>query len=168
MAIGAAWQETYLDLTRRRAMLVAQVEDIDKTLDGLMRLYKIDTQVATLAPLIQRPAFHDGLEGKTPAGGRFSSISVRWAVLWLLHDDLTEGGSTAEIAQRLIEDGVTSKSANFNSNVSAVLSAMRDRGEVRQDASRWILTEDGRQAWSHIRLSRVFNNPQQHNQAIPI
>jgi hypothetical protein len=163
--MGEAWEITIQDLGKRKAALEEELAEIELTLASLRKLYKVSSIPSheSLRP-ISPPPLYGGMtlpptRPSAPNAGRFSSISVRWAVLWLLNDDLTEGASTPEIAQHLLSDGVTSKSTNFNSNVSAVLSAMRDRGEVQQDATKWFLTDDGRQAWSHIRSSRVFNNP---------
>jgi chemotaxis receptor (MCP) glutamine deamidase CheD len=155
------WQETVRDLERRKMSLLQEIEDIEKTLAGLSRVYRFGQSTnGALAEqaLVQQASSESAV---TPPA-RFGSMSVRWGVLWLLNDDLAHGASTSEIAQKLVEGGVVSKSANFNSNVSAVLSAMRDRGEVLQNASTWLITEDGRQAWTHIRSSRVFlnSNPQ--------
>jgi hypothetical protein len=88
---------------------------------------------------------------------KYALISVRWAIL-----DLLAGSgplSTADIADILKRQGVTTKAANFLNNVSAVLSTTMKIGaqEVQQNPDgKWELTEKGKNAMSHIRTSPKF------------
>jgi hypothetical protein len=86
---------------------------------------------------------------------KYANISVRWAIL-----DVLESGplATADIADILKREGVTTKAANFTNNVSAVLSTtMKGVDEVRQTPDgKWELTEKGQNAIYHIRPSPKF------------
>lgn len=92
-----------------------------------------------------------------PASMKYANISVRWAILDLLHD--AGPMSTAEIAETLVDKGVQTKAANFANNVSAVLSTtMKEKhSEVEQLADgKWQLNENGRNAIIHIRTTTKF------------
>ncbi len=86
---------------------------------------------------------------------KYANISVRWAIL-----DVLESGplATADVADILKREGVTTRAANFTNNVSAVLSTtMKGADEVRQTPDgKWELTEKGQNAIFHIRLSPKF------------
>ncbi|HLY97685.1 MAG TPA: hypothetical protein VKT33_01330 [Candidatus Angelobacter sp.] len=89
---------------------------------------------------------------------RYENISVRWAILDLLHDS-EKAMTTSEIAESLKAAGVQTRAANFTNNVSAVLSTtMKEKHkEVQQlPDSRWELTENGIQAIEHIRTTSKF------------
>jgi hypothetical protein len=87
---------------------------------------------------------------------KYAKASVRWAILDLLANSTPL--NTPEIAEILKSEGVTTKAANFTNNVSAVLSStMKGVGEVRQTSDeKWELTEKGRNAIYHIRLTPKF------------
>lgn len=82
----------------------------------------------------------------------FKGLSVRWSILWLLFDYVSNPMPVSEIAQTLRQRGIESKSQNFNSNVSAVLSQMsaKDPPEVESDGGHFRLTKHGREIWSGI------------------
>jgi hypothetical protein len=61
---------------------------------------------------------------------------------------------TSQIAESLLKGGITTKGANFNANVSAVLSNMvREQIEVRSGDDGYERTSKGREAWLHIKDS---------------
>ena len=91
------------------------------------------------------------------ASQKYALISVRWAILDLLS---TSGPlNTADIADVLKREGVTTRAANFLNNISAVLSTTMKNGaqEVEQTSDgKWELTEKGKAAFGHIRTSPKF------------
>lgn len=93
----------------------------------------------------------------SPSKVNYANISVRWAILDLLH--ASEPKATSELAEALLAAGVKTKATNFANNVSAVLSTtMRDEhGEVNQlPDGRWTLTEKGNDAIEYIRTTPKF------------
>jgi hypothetical protein len=86
---------------------------------------------------------------------KYSNVSVRWAILDLLHD---KAMTTPELADALKAAGVESKAANFANNVSAVLSTtMKEAKEVQQlPDGRWELTATGIEKIEHIRTTPKF------------
>lgn len=98
-----------------------------------------------------------------PTAGKFSGMSVRWAILYLLSETSGPLG-TSEIAETLSKGGITSNAQRFAGNVSAVLSGMvNQRHEVEQIGSGYQITDQGRAAWEAIRRS-----PQWASRATPM
>jgi len=92
-----------------------------------------------------------------PTSDKYAFMSVRWAILDLLSS--SKPMNTAEIADALSASGVRTKAANFANNVSAVLSTnMKEQhDEVRQlPGGLWELTENGKRAIEHIRVTSKF------------
>lgn len=103
---------------------------------------------------IEREASASKEEFNSQSSNRFAGLSMRWAALWVLAE-ATEPLPTAIIAAELDKNGIVSKSANFVSNISAVLSAMtRDRNEVNQIDGKWQITDHGREVWKRISDAR--------------
>lgn len=83
--------------------------------------------------------------------GKYSGLSVRWAILFLLSEAVAPMG-TAEIADALTKGGVHSNAQRFVGNVSAILSGMvKERGEVVQEESGYSITPHGRDVWDGIK-----------------
>jgi hypothetical protein len=93
-----------------------------------------------------------------PLNPSYAYISVRWAILDLLHD--SEGMTTSEIAEALKASGVQTKAANFVNNVSSVLTTTMQKGhkEVEQSTEgKWSLTQVGVSAIEYIRTTPKFH-----------
>jgi hypothetical protein len=89
-------------------------------------------------------------------GRRFSVMSVRWAILILL-DEAKSPMSQAELTEALESEGIRAKSkaTNFGNNVSAVLSNMKSpRNEIEVVEGKYEITEKGRSAIHHIKITR--------------
>jgi pyridoxal/pyridoxine/pyridoxamine kinase len=120
----------------------------------LARLKEQNNTIASLS----RELYGDGAPVFTKqTSNRYATISVRWAIL-----DLLSGSgalTSADIADILKREGVTTKAANFQNNISAVLSTTMKTGaqEVQQTLDgKWELTEKGKNAAFHIRSSTKF------------
>jgi hypothetical protein len=138
------------DLDLRKQRLKIEIEDLDRAIAVVRQAMPGESQI----PLgITTPS--NVQAGTISKPNAFLGISVRWAILWLLGDIADKPLTTAQIADELRIGGITSTASKFNSNVSAVLSVAKNKGEVRQlDDSTWELTDVGRSAWNHIKATR--------------
>lgn len=130
------------------------VAELDQLIAGMSKNYEEPIPGEVPAPATPKPTNNKaGVPSRSPHHSvRFATISVRWAILYLL--DEHESLSTAEIADALQAGGIRSRASNFNNNVSAVLSNMKTgRDEVDQAGDKWIITETGRSAINHIRAN---------------
>jgi hypothetical protein len=137
------------DLQRQRDLYHLKINEINQAIASLHRLIP-DEAKQELPPVI-----YSNTTAVPPPPGKFSGMSVRWAILNLLSEVATGPMSTGEIAAALREGGITSGAANFAGNVSAVLSVMgKQKGEVTSVENGWVISPIGRQAWAHIRAKR--------------
>ncbi len=149
-------EKTMANLEQYRAVL----DDLMKQRNQLQfRMGEIDAAVAALrrlmpdAPSAPQPDSQATL--LLASDGRYSGMSVRWAVLALLSEDAIAPMGTGQIAEALRAGGLTSGGKSFASNVSAVLSGMKsERGEIIPSEKGWIISEKGKEAWVHIKASR--------------
>jgi len=123
-----------------------------------LHIKELNSSITTLQKSLNHEAspfrsFHAPLR---PPHLKYANISVRWAILDLLHD--SKAMTTPEIADALKAAGIESKAANFANNVSAVLSTtMTKHNEVQQlPGGRWELTENGIKAIEYIRTTPKF------------
>ena len=146
------------DLVKQKNELQFKIGEIDAAVSALRRLMPIEEQ----------PRQKD-LQQSLPMvkHGRYSEMSVRWAILALLAEEAEGPLSTGQIAIKLIEGGVTSESRHFGANVSAVLSKMNhERKELESSPDGWRITEAGKTAWIHIKASREQKQFQPSTDAI--
>ena len=93
--------------------------------------------------------------------GKYSNMSVRWAILNLLAEDAAAPMPTSEVAEALQEGGISSRGKNFSSNVSAVLSQMtRERNETEQVGGGYRISEHGREVWEGIKNTEQYQTRQ--------
>lgn len=93
--------------------------------------------------------------------GKYSNMSVRWAILNLLAEDAVAPMPTSEIAEALQKGGISSRGKSFSSNVSAVLSQMtKEREETEQVGSGYCISEHGREVWEGIKNTEQYQNRQ--------
>lgn len=120
------------------------------------RLKELHNAITTLKSINPDAAPSRPATSVRPPAQKYSSISVRWAILDLLRDSEPLGNS--EIADALIAAGVQTKAANFGNNVSSVLtSTMKNHQEVSQsEDGKWSLTPNGISAIEHIRTTPKF------------
>lgn len=154
------------ELHAKRSYYRRCASDADQTISGLLKLMQasgmsVPAQESTALAVIPKPQ-PNAIEGRQPvpiappASHRFGSMSVRWAILLLL-DEATSDMSTADIVAALEAGDIRAKSkaVNFSNNVSAVLSDMKSpRAEVEVTDGRYKITEKGRSAIHHIKLTR--------------
>ena len=155
---------------------MSQIEHYRAVLDDLQnqrnvmqyRIKEIDTAITSLHRLIPEGAKN---ELPTPAmtnvpsavvpQGKYAGMSVRWAILNLLAEDATAPMTTGDIADALLKGGIVTGGKSFSGNVSAVLSGMNhDRGEVVAGESGWVITPNGKSAWTHISAKRQSQKQQ--------
>ncbi len=96
--------------------------------------------------------------------GKYSGMSVRWAILNLLAEDAIAPLPTAEVAATLQKGGISSGGKNFGANVSAVLSQMTNgRKETEQAEGGYCISEHGREVWDGIKKTEKYQNRQLSN-----
>jgi hypothetical protein len=84
----------------------------------------------------------------------YGGMSVRWAILRLLAEDLKEAIVGPAITSALQTGGSESSSPNFARNVSAVLRTMaNERQEVEQSEAGYLITPHGQDVWAAIKRS---------------
>jgi hypothetical protein len=138
------------DLQKQRELHQFKITEIDKAVASLHRLIPEDAKQE-----LPTPDYSNVPINPVPQSGRYSGMSVRWAILNLLSEVATGPMNTGEIAAALREGGVLSGAAKFAGNVSAVLSVMcKQKGEVTSNGNGWVISAIGRQAWAHIRAKR--------------
>jgi hypothetical protein len=154
---------------RKKEDFMSHVEHYRAVLDDLqqqrdlcqLKITEIDKAIASLRHLIPEEAkeeFPASLHVRLPLApsvqaGKYTGMSVRWAILNLLNEDVSGAITTGDIADSLRRGGITSAGKNFPANVSAVLSNMnRVRGEVTSTEEGWVIATPGRNAWARIRL----------------
>ena len=139
------------DLQRQRDLYHLKINEIDQAIASLRRLIPEDAKHEL--PVPDQPNI--AMNPMAQRTGKFTGMSVRWAILNLLSEFATRPMSTGEIAAALREGGIMSEAAKFAGNVSAVLSVMgKQRGEVTSSENGWAISPLGRQAWAHIRAKR--------------
>jgi hypothetical protein len=140
------------DLRDRKNRLSAELAEVDAGISAIQRL-------AGELPQGERASWpaHPQQTGSGVASARFANISVRWGVLWQLAEFSQDFTKTGEIARALLAGGYQSAAERFPNLVSAVLSAMKAKGEVEtNDDGGYRLTEKGRQTWALIRQGTKF------------
>jgi hypothetical protein len=142
------------DLQRQRNLLNLKITEIDQAISSLHRLIPEDVKPDMPVQAHPKPYVAPG-QLSLGTVGRYSGMSVRWAILNLLSEDATGPMGTGEIAVALRQGGITSNAANFAGNVSAILSVMsKQKGEATAVEDGWVISPIGRQAWAHIRAKR--------------
>ena len=118
------------DLQKQRNEFQFKIQEIDTAMSSLHRLIPASAKDELPTPSMPN------LPVAQVATGKYSGMSVRWAVLNLLAEDATASMTTGEIAEALIRGGIVSQGKSFSGNVSAVLSGMNhDRKEVVSDGN---------------------------------
>jgi hypothetical protein len=96
--------------------------------------------------------------------GDYSRLSVRWAALWHLGEFAKGPMRNSEIADAIRAGGYQSSAGSFPNAVSAVLSAMRAKGEIDGNVEiGYFLTDKGRQIWETIKRSERFRTTIEHS-----
>jgi hypothetical protein len=134
-------------LSRKRISLEIELHDVTQILRSLQKeLDSLTTNTAQLELPVDKPE------------GIYADISVRWAVFLFLTEYARGPETLGVIADALREGGSPSKAQSFNSNVSAVLSQMANKGEIEKNGDRFELTSKGRAVWYGISKSEKFIN----------
>jgi len=152
--LRANYEAVLRDLEADRANVQQEIASLGA------RMRELQASIYTLSRKVN-PDSDPTLSHPTPTlrspGHNYANISVRWAILDLLHD--SEGMTTSEIAEALRAGGVQTKAANFVNNVSAVLTTTMQKShkEVEQASEgKWRLTETGVSAIEYIRTTDKF------------
>lgn len=151
------------DQEAKRERLLSEVSLIDAFIVSLkvtLGALKPEPQPApkATAPVPATPGAAVPPPGQTiPEHLIYAGISVRWAVLCLLAEHVTEPQTTGEMATALVAGGVRSSGQNFTANVSAVVSDMaRKRLELSVEDGKYQITPLGKEVWSSIKRSRPY------------
>lgn len=134
------------DLMKQRNQLQFRIGEIDSAVAALRRLMPEEEIVVARDSQQALPIVHHG---------RYADMSTRWAILSLLSEHANGPLTTGEIADALRAGGMTSAARNFAGNVSAVLSGMNhEKGEVISGTNGWTISDNGKNAWIHIKAIR--------------
>ena len=149
------YQAVLRDLEVRRSRCQAELTEIENLIAGIKRLMGPNASVYVASPAPARMTPPPTLRPLTSplvldplptVSGRFAGLSVRQAILKLLWEKRGILMSASEIAQALVDGGIdVGKGKDFASNVSAVLSDMKNkRSEVMNTSTgNWSLTVTG-------------------------
>jgi hypothetical protein len=157
--LAAHYRAVLDDLRKRRNALATEIAQLDASIATIGRQAK----GVLKSPLLPIPEPADEQRSVGNEGpGRFANMSVRWATLWVLAEARPAARKTAEVAQALLEGGYkTSMGERFGNSVSAVLSAMKSKGEIEVVVDAYRITPTGQSAWDHIKTTDRFKATQQ-------
>lgn len=148
------------DIRERRMRLSLEIRDLDAAITGIERIAGAAAPVPSLSPTsTSAPSLQPPPNTARGTEGDYSRISVRWAVLWHLTEFATRPEKTAEIAEAITKGGYKSDAGKFGNFVSAVLSTMKNKGEVlATEDGGFVITEAGQQTWRAIRQGAKFRD----------
>jgi hypothetical protein len=161
MSIGESYEQVLNDLETRHRRCSEELKMLDGMISNLRQF--IAPQRLPLATPSPQPQLRQvpvggsappriGPASGPPKQGKYSHMSVRWAILYLLAEHSPEPMGRTEIAEALRAEGITSNAQSFASNVSAVLSVMaKERAEVEQVETGFQITPHGREVWENIK-----------------
>jgi hypothetical protein len=146
------------DLRTRKTRLESELRDVDAGIAAIQRLSGAGVPLGSFV-VDDEPPPPMRFVPEPPAEPRFGNMSVRWATLWHLAEFADGFDKTGEIARALRAGGYRTEASHFGNMVSAVLSKMRNDGEVEtNEDGGYRLTEKGRQTWQLIRQGSKFKN----------
>jgi hypothetical protein len=157
------YQAVLRDLELRRSRLQAEIAEIDGLIKGIKKVTSHEASLFVSSPVEvvsqKKLVLSEMMPHPLRNAPEFAGMSVRWAILKLLNSRSMEMPA-ADIAQALIDGGISSgKGKDFVSNVSAVLSDMKNkRGEVTNSTGKWAITNGGAQAWAAIQATPQYQN----------
>lgn len=137
---------TMAHLSTKRSLLLIQLDEVETVMKALAR----EEESLPRTPKI---VFPEQQRDET-----YAKMSVRWAVFFYLAEHSNGPQPIGAIADALKAGGSYSKAQSFNSNVSAVLSQMASKSEIRKDDEGFSLTDHGKVIWHGIRNSEKFTN----------
>ena len=145
------YRSMWIELMNRREALTKELAGVSAAIAAIAPLAVDEPDPADLTVVrIVEPV-------ATP--GQYAKVSVRWAALWHMAEFATGPMRTYELADAIRLGGYQSDAESFPNAVSAVLSGMRENGEVdgSSDAG-YYLTEKGRQTWALIKQGKKFRD----------
>jgi hypothetical protein len=150
--VYAHYEAVLADLRARRKSVQIELQELDAAIGSIQRLTRSPAQ-----PQLFEAAPTSAMAPADKA--RYSTISVRWGVLWHLAEFAGTNDKTGDIATALLAGGYQSDAAKFGNLVSAVLSNMKSKGEVEAtEDGGYRLTETGRHTWAMIRQGAKFRD----------
>jgi len=152
------YQAVLRDLEQRRNRCQKELEQIDQTITGMRKLLATSASLFAATPM---PSASDLIEAIPPYPSRkYAGISVRWALLKLMAEEETQPLKVTDMAERLVDGGVTSKGKDFAGNVAAVVSNMvKERKELEPaEGNTYKLSIGGKLAWASIKNSPKYIN----------
>jgi hypothetical protein len=143
------------DLRNRKAELERELHELDTAMALIQRRAGEPAAIMPLSAMLPQEIRPES--GVVPRQIRYSNMSVRWGAMWELADAGDEFQRTSAVANALLEGGYKTDATNFVNMVSAVLSNMKQKGEVETNGDGgYRLTEAGRQTWALIRQGHKF------------
>jgi hypothetical protein len=142
----------------------ARKEELKNQIVDLQRqLREMETTISGILRIAPPHVVNGWVSGHHPAPSqihvipsqRYVNISTRWALLIAL-SEASFPMSIASLADELTAGGFRTEAANFNNNISAVLSRMKSsRSEVDVSDGKWFITDVGRSAITYIKAQRL-------------
>jgi DNA-binding MarR family transcriptional regulator len=134
---------TLSHLAIKRSKLLIELDQTESLIKGIKK------EIASLEYTATLPFDSGGIRP-------YEGMSVRWSVFMYLAEYGGGVGTLNTIADALRSGGIASKGQSFNSNVSAVLSQMSNKGEIEKTGDRFNLTPHGQTVWEGIQKSEKF------------
>jgi hypothetical protein len=132
-------------LLEQRARLLTERETVSAEIEALDKAIAI-LSGTSYEPQAAAPASTPSAPTYAEPQGKYSTISLRWACLWILSEAPEIGLTSATVTELLVKGGRVSKADRFASTVSAVLSNLKLKKEADLNGSYWSLTEHGHNA----------------------
>ena len=153
MVLSEHYRAVLGDLQERRSLLAAELEQLDASIAVLQRQGNLALDPPKKPDV--SPTYSPRQLGEM---ANYSHMSVRWATLWYLSGSAGTARKTGDIAKALRDGGYpTTMGDRFSNSVSAVLSAMKTKGEVETtEDGAYCITDNGQAAWDHIMKSARF------------
>lgn len=159
MVTGRAdhYRATLADLEQRKADYLNEIKELDGLIAGIAKQIQLIESLPVPPPLSDQSAI-SRIVPQTVDPHAFKNMSVRWAILKLFGENqIGLSLPSSEIAKALETGGVETRGERFVGNVSAVVSAMKQKGEIEAaEEGRYRLTVGGREAWNHIQHSQKY------------
>jgi hypothetical protein len=148
------YQAVLSDMELRRARCQRELADLEQTIAGIKKLLASSASLFVGTPMPSQPN-----DAHSDPERKYANMSQRWAILKFLAEDATAPMKAADIAIGLLNGGLRSNGKDLAGNVSAVISTMKQKGEVEQaEDGGYRLTDNGRLAWAAIKHSPKYVN----------
>ncbi|MGA8030153.1 MAG: hypothetical protein WB992_23655 [Bryobacteraceae bacterium] len=150
-SLRPSYEAVLRDLSIERSDVHKSVADLQRRLKELdYNIGSLSRRLGIVGTLPGMANSLNPLQASIAEVQQYGTVSTRWAILLELKKS-TVPMSVQAIADALLAGGMRTKATNFNNNVSAVLSDMKNKNnEVDVIDGKWFLSEVGKSAADHI------------------